>query len=89
MGKCNVGGSIMDWVPKTRGVSFRLAVELLRAGHPSLAAGDGRVVRKGTTAKLPSPVTLGADDQPSGAAGRRDHQQRTQGEPRQEVRILE
>ena len=46
MGACNVGGSSIDWVMKTRGVSFRHAVELLRADHPSLAAGDGRVVRK-------------------------------------------
>ena len=63
MGKCNVGGSTIDWVMKTRGVSFRLAVELLRADHPSLAAGDGHVVRKGTTAELPSPVALDTDDQ--------------------------
>ncbi len=29
----------------------------------TLAAGDGRVVRKGTTAKLAAPVALDADDQ--------------------------
>ena len=52
LGACNVGGSTIDWVMKTRGVSFRHAVELLRADHPSLAAGDGLVVRKGTTVKL-------------------------------------
>ena len=68
LGACNVGGSTIDWVMKTRGVSFRHAVELLRADHPSLAAGllsgkAGHVVRKGTTAKLPSPVALDADDQ--------------------------
>ncbi len=63
MGKCNIGGSTIDWVMKTRGVSFRHAVELLRADHPSLVAGDGHVVRKGTTAKLPSPVALDTDDQ--------------------------
>jgi DNA primase len=56
MGACNVGGSTIDWVMKTRGVSFRHAVELLRADHPSLAAGDGRVIRKSTTAKLDSPI---------------------------------
>jgi hypothetical protein len=44
-------------------VSFRHAVELLKNDHPSLAAGDGRVVRKGTTVKLASPVTADADDQ--------------------------
>jgi hypothetical protein len=37
-------------------------VELLRADHSSLAAGDGHVVRKGTTAKLESPVAADADD---------------------------
>jgi DNA primase len=63
MGKCNVAGSTIDWVMRTQGVSFRHAVELLKADHPSLAAGDSHVVRKGTTAKLPSPITLDADDQ--------------------------
>jgi len=41
-------------------VSFRHAVELLRDDHPSLAAGDGRVVRKGTTVKLASLVAADA-----------------------------
>jgi DNA primase len=62
MGACDVGGSTIDWVMKTRGVSFRHAVELLRADHPSLAAGDGHVIRKGTTAKLESPIAADADD---------------------------
>lgn len=30
-GKCNVGGSTIDWVMRTTGVSFRHAVEFLRA----------------------------------------------------------
>jgi hypothetical protein len=63
LGACNVGGTTIDWVMKTRGVSFRHAVELLRADHPSLAAGDGRVVRKGTTVKLAAPVAPDAGDQ--------------------------
>jgi DNA primase len=63
-----VGGPTIDWVMKTKGVSFRHAVELLRADHVSLltsttAAGIGRVVHKGTTAKLEAPVTVAADDQ--------------------------
>lgn len=45
-GACNSGGDVIAWVMKTRGVSFRHAVELLKNDHPSLAAGDGRVVRK-------------------------------------------
>jgi DNA primase len=63
LGKCNVGGSTIDWVMRTKGVSFRHAVELLKADHPSLAAGDGHVVKKGTTAKLAAPVKAEADDQ--------------------------
>src|SRR5208283_2553391 len=68
MGKCNAGGSTIDWVMRTRGVGFRHAAELLRAEHPALfnattAAGEARVVRRGSTAKLASPVTLDADDQ--------------------------
>lgn len=63
LGKCNIGGSAIDWVMKTQGVSFRHAVELLRADHPSLAAGEAHVVKKGTTAKLESPVTSNADEQ--------------------------
>ena len=63
LGKCNIGGSTIDWVMKTKGVSFRHAVELLRSNHPSLAAGEAHVVKKGTTVKLDSPVGADADDQ--------------------------
>ena len=63
LGACNVGGSTIDWVMRTRGISFRYAVELLRADHGSLAAGSGRVVRKDTTTKLSAPVKVEADDQ--------------------------
>jgi DNA primase catalytic core len=63
LGACNMGGSNIDWVMRTKGVSFRHAVELLRVDHPSLVAGDARVVRKGTTAKLEAPVKADADDQ--------------------------
>ncbi|MBM3790271.1 MAG: toprim domain-containing protein [Acidobacteria bacterium] len=60
---CRTGGSVIDWVMKCKGVSFRHAVELLRADHPSLAA-PGPVVRKGTTAavKLEPPFEPDADD---------------------------
>jgi DNA primase len=62
LGACNSGGDVIAWVMKTRGVSFRHAVELLRDDHPSLAAGNGRVVRKGTTVKLEAPIAADADD---------------------------
>ena len=64
LGACRTGGSVIDWVMKCNGVSFRHAVELLRADHPSLAA-PGPVVRKATTAavKLEMPFASDADDQ--------------------------
>jgi DNA primase len=65
LGACNTGGSVIDWIIKTRGVSFRHAVELLKADHPSLSAQVERIVRKNTTTKLASPITLDAGDQES------------------------
>jgi DNA primase len=64
LGACRAGGSVIDWVMRANGVSFRHAVELLRANHPSLAA-PGPVVRKATTAavKLEMPFASDADDQ--------------------------
>ena len=63
LGACQTGGSVIDWVMKLQGVSFRHAVELLRNDSP-LAAGEGavRVVRQSTVPKLPPPVTTDADD---------------------------
>jgi DNA primase len=64
LGACQTGGSVIDWVMKTRGVSFRYAVELLRSNHPSLAAaGVGRVVRKSTATRLETPIEAQAGDQ--------------------------
>src|SRR5262245_16723764 len=40
LGACQAGGTVIDWVMRTHGVSFREAMELLRADHLSLAAGD-------------------------------------------------
>jgi DNA primase catalytic core len=55
LGACNAGGSVVDWVMKVEGVSFRHAVELLRADAPFLAAADTRRSRgpqKGAVPKL-------------------------------------
>jgi DNA primase catalytic core len=62
MGACNTGGSVIDWVMKTDGVSFRHAVELLRADHFSLAADSSQPVKHGTVRKLPPPVRVEAGD---------------------------
>jgi len=57
---CGEAGGPIDWVMKTKGVSFRHAVELLKA-DPSLAAGPVRKVT--TTRALPTPVAFDADEQ--------------------------
>jgi len=63
---CQIGGGPIDWVIKQRGVSFRHAVELLRA-DPSLAAGlsaaSAAPPKRRTVRSLPAPVALNADDQ--------------------------
>jgi DNA primase len=63
LGACGGGGTVIDWVMKSKGVSFRHAIELLRVNHSSLAA-PGAVVRHGTTAavKLDAPFEMDADD---------------------------
>jgi len=68
LGACQAGGSVIDWVMRSRGVSFRHAVELLRNEHPALyqkAAEPARIVAKGTAAavKLETPFEADADDQ--------------------------
>lgn len=62
-GKCNTGGSVIDWVMKTQGVSFRHAVELLRSEHPSiLSAASSQPVKHTTVRKLAPPIERDADD---------------------------
>ncbi len=58
---CGAGGSVIDWVMQTEGVSFRHAVELLKDDHLPLAAGS--VVRQSTVRKLSTPLDREADDQ--------------------------
>jgi DNA primase len=65
MGACQEGGSVIDWVMRWEGVSFRHAVELLRDGiAPSTTAAPvgGRRVVRSTVSKLPSPLERAADD---------------------------
>ena len=60
-GACQCGGSNIDWVMKSDGVSFRHAVELLRNGHTSVLL-SGDIKKAPSVRKLPSPVDLSADD---------------------------
>jgi DNA primase len=56
---CQEGGSVIDWVMKAEGVSFRHAVELLRADLP---VGPARAVTRSTVRKLAPPLAPDADD---------------------------
>lgn len=62
LGACQAGGSVVDWVMRAQGVSFRHAVELLRT-DPSFAASAVPVVRKSSVKRLSAPVEQDADDQ--------------------------
>jgi DNA primase catalytic core len=52
LGACQAGGSVIDWVMRAPGVSFRLAVEMLRGEHPALAASSYSAVRSALAPKL-------------------------------------
>jgi DNA primase len=60
LGACQAGGSVIDWVMKSEGVSFRHAVELLRADAPLSTA--TKPVKVSTVRRLPPPVSVEADD---------------------------
>ncbi len=63
LGACGEGGSVIDWVMKAEGVSFRHAVELLREDLPASSAPDTPAVQRSTVQKLPSALDLDAGDQ--------------------------
>jgi DNA primase catalytic core len=63
LGACNTGGSVIDWVMKRNGLSFRHAVELLR-NDPSLAAvSPPTPVKRSIARRLDAPFAPEADDQ--------------------------
>jgi DNA primase catalytic core len=64
MGACQAGGTVIDWVMKAEGISFRHAVELLQNdGLPLAAASSGSVPPKQSTVrKLPTALQSDQDD---------------------------
>ncbi len=56
---CQVGGGPIDWMMKTRSISFRHAVELLKEG----VVATPMAAKRGTVRALPTPVALDVDDQ--------------------------
>jgi DNA primase catalytic core len=62
LGACNAGGTVIDWTMRAEGISFRHAVEMLRADHLPMASTPIQPVKNGTVRKLPPPVAQDADD---------------------------
>ena len=73
LGACQAGGTVIDWVMRAEGISFRHAVELLREGLPSLVAAPvqasprskprvGKVVKHSTVKKLGGELERSAGD---------------------------
>jgi hypothetical protein len=63
LGACQTGGSVIDWVMKAEGVSFRHAVELLVNDSIPLAAASSVLPPKHSTVKkLPTALVRDAED---------------------------
>jgi DNA primase catalytic core len=62
LGACNAGGSTIDWIMRTEGVSFRHAVELLCSGNASSLVASEKILCKNTVPRLQAPVASDADD---------------------------
>jgi DNA primase catalytic core len=60
LGACQAGGSVIDWVMRAEGVSFRHAVELLRDGMPAISCGPSP--KRSTVRRLASPLERDAGD---------------------------
>jgi DNA primase catalytic core len=63
LGKCQTGGSVIDWVMKAEGVSFRHAVELLvNDSLPLAAASSAPPPKHSTVKKLPTALVRDVGD---------------------------
>ena len=61
---CETGGSVIDWVMKTQGVSFRFACEILQKDLGLVADSGGSAPKaRNTTTKLAPPLAADADHQ--------------------------
>jgi DNA primase len=63
MGACQQGGSVIDWVMKTQGLSFRFACELLQKDLGLVLDAGTKATKQNTTTKLPPPLVANADNQ--------------------------
>ncbi len=60
---CEAAGTVIDWVMKTQGLSFRHAVELLKEGNAGLLAASDKPVKRNTTHKHPEPLAANPNSQ--------------------------
>ena len=60
---CGAGGTVIDFVMKHDGLSFRHAVEVLRDGKVSVLVTSTAPTKHTTVPKLPPPVAFDVDDQ--------------------------
>lgn len=58
---CETAGSVIDWVMRTQGLSFRHAVEVLREDAGLVT--EAKAVKRGSTTKLAAPLASNADQQ--------------------------
>src|SRR5438105_4094486 len=63
LGACQAGGTVIDWVMRAEGVSFRHAVELLLNDSIPHAAASGAVPpKRSSVRRLPAPIERDAED---------------------------
>ena len=62
-GECQTGGSVIEWVMKSKHVSHSHAVELLRHDHP-IEVAQGNTTNRSTVRVLDAPFKETDDDQP-------------------------
>ncbi len=60
---CGAGGTVIDFVMRHDGLSFRHAVEVLRSGQASVLVATTSPTKHSTVPRLPAPVAYDADDQ--------------------------
>jgi len=61
LGACSEGGTVVDWVMRTQGVSFRHAVEILRNGS-AVSGAPAAPLKRSTVPRLPCPLSEGAEE---------------------------
>jgi DNA primase len=63
LGACQAGGTVIDWVMRAEGISFRHAAELLlNDSIPLAAASSATPPKRSTVKKLPAPIERHAED---------------------------